>query len=210
METDYRIDVGILCGGDGTRIKHLTQGLPKCVVPIGTKPFLWFLLNQLHFYKNVNNIFLAVSDKGEPIQKELDKVELPNKDNIHFVTEEKPMGTLLGLLSLLPNITTSDLLVLNGDTYCKNFNFYEFYDFHHHNKNIISVAKYTNKNSGIWLVQTQLLDTVISAHAEGYDKEILLYHRWVQVGYYQTGCSFIDIGTEHGLKEMIREYSPKK
>ena len=37
----------ILCGGLGTRLRPITNFLPKPMVEINYKPFLWYLLNQL-------------------------------------------------------------------------------------------------------------------------------------------------------------------
>lgn len=38
----------ILCGGLGTRLRPYTDRMPKPMIPCNGKPFLWYLLQQLH------------------------------------------------------------------------------------------------------------------------------------------------------------------
>ena len=44
----------ILCGGLGTRLRPITNSIPKPMVEINKKPFLWYLLDKLS--SNPNNI----------------------------------------------------------------------------------------------------------------------------------------------------------
>lgn len=37
----------ILAGGKGTRISELTQNTPKCLLPIGNKPMIWYPVRML-------------------------------------------------------------------------------------------------------------------------------------------------------------------
>src|SRR5262245_31087864 len=40
------MQVVILCGGKGTRIRDVTEDLPKPMIPIGGKPILWHIMNS--------------------------------------------------------------------------------------------------------------------------------------------------------------------
>jgi glucose-1-phosphate cytidylyltransferase len=44
------MDVVILCGGKGTRIREVTEDLPKPMIPIGGRPILWHIMRwYAHF-----------------------------------------------------------------------------------------------------------------------------------------------------------------
>ena len=37
----------VLAGGRGTRMDHLTSNTPKCLLPIGNKPMIWYPVRML-------------------------------------------------------------------------------------------------------------------------------------------------------------------
>ena len=41
------MEVIILAGGFGTRLRSVVNEVPKCMAPIANKPFLWYLLKYL-------------------------------------------------------------------------------------------------------------------------------------------------------------------
>tara|TARA_Y100000310_G_C20565056_1_gene755063 strand:- start:80 stop:775 length:696 start_codon:yes stop_codon:yes gene_type:complete len=56
----------ILCGGEGTRLKELTESIPKPLVEIGGKPILWHIMKTYaHF--GFNDFVLCLGYKGEMI-----------------------------------------------------------------------------------------------------------------------------------------------
>ena len=40
------MQVVILCGGQGTRLRETSEHLPKPMVPIGGKPILWHIMKH--------------------------------------------------------------------------------------------------------------------------------------------------------------------
>ena len=44
------IPVMILCGGKGTRLRDVTEVLPKPMVPIGEQPILWHSISSSTSY----------------------------------------------------------------------------------------------------------------------------------------------------------------
>lgn len=58
----------ILCGGEGTRLKELTEEIPKPMIEIGGKPILWHLMK---FYQGhgFNDFILCLGYKGEKIRE---------------------------------------------------------------------------------------------------------------------------------------------
>lgn len=59
--------VVILCGGQGTRIRELTDLIPKPMVDIGGKPILWHIM-QCYSRFGYNEFILALGYKGEIIK----------------------------------------------------------------------------------------------------------------------------------------------
>lgn len=61
-----KIPVVILCGGMGTRIRAVSEELPKPMVDIGGKPILWHIM-KIYSYYGVRKFILALGYKGEKI-----------------------------------------------------------------------------------------------------------------------------------------------
>lgn len=57
----------ILCGGLGTRLRPLTDTIPKPMVPVNGKPFLYYLLEQLSG-QGINRFVLLIGYLGEQIK----------------------------------------------------------------------------------------------------------------------------------------------
>ena len=52
------MEVIILAGGLGTRLRSVVSEVPKCMAPIAGKPFLWYILKYLTKY-NVSKVILT-------------------------------------------------------------------------------------------------------------------------------------------------------
>jgi glucose-1-phosphate cytidylyltransferase len=58
----------ILCGGKGTRLRELTEEIPKPLVEIGGKPILWHIM-KIYESNGFKDFILALGYKGELIKK---------------------------------------------------------------------------------------------------------------------------------------------
>lgn len=102
----------IIAGGEGKRLRPLTQDCPKPMLRVGGKPLLEIILERCidagfqHFYLSVNYL-------KEQIKDHFDDGAGWNV-RIDYLEETQPLGTG-GALSLLPQKPTEPLLVLNGD-----------------------------------------------------------------------------------------------
>jgi len=104
--------VVIMAGGEGKRLRPLTQDCPKPMLRVGGKPLLEIILEQCidagfqHFYLSVNYLKEQIQDHfGDGTRWHV---------QIDYLEETQPLGTG-GALSLLPQKPTEPLLVLNGD-----------------------------------------------------------------------------------------------
>ena len=58
----------ILCGGKGTRLRELTEEIPKPLVELGGKPILWHIM-KIYESNGFRDFVLALGYKGEMIKK---------------------------------------------------------------------------------------------------------------------------------------------
>lgn len=106
----------ILAGGFGTRLSSKISGVPKPMAPIGGRPFLDILLDQL-LHAGCQHIILSVGYLHEVI---LDRFRDGYRGlSLDFVIEDTPLGTGGAIRRALQHATESAVFVLNGDTYLK-------------------------------------------------------------------------------------------
>lgn len=58
----------ILCGGKGTRIKDVSEVLPKPMLPIGNKPMLWHIM-KIYSHYGIKDFILCLGYKGWVIKE---------------------------------------------------------------------------------------------------------------------------------------------
>ena len=87
------MEVVILAGGLGTRLRSEVKDVPKCMAPVAGKPFLWYLLKDLNKYKEVTRVILSVGYLREFIFKWIEGVRREFSFAIEYAIEEKPLGT---------------------------------------------------------------------------------------------------------------------
>lgn len=61
------LDVMILCGGLGTRLREETEFKPKPMVEVGGRPILWHIMKHYHAF-GVRNFILCLGYKGDMIR----------------------------------------------------------------------------------------------------------------------------------------------
>ena len=101
----------VMAGGHGRRLRPLTENLPKPLLPVGDRPLLQRMVEQL-CVANVNRVSITTHFLGECIKEHLgDGSELGVA--IEYISEDRPLGTA-GALGLL-DAPTEPILVINGD-----------------------------------------------------------------------------------------------
>ena len=118
-----KIDIVILAGGKGSRIKKLINNCPKPLARINkNKMFLDYLLNNICKY-NINKIFILAGYKGNKIYKVYHGKNI-NLVPVKCIVEKKPLGTAGSLLQIKKKISKK-FMIINGDTIF-DINFDEF------------------------------------------------------------------------------------
>lgn len=101
----------LMAGGFGRRLGDLTRETPKPLLPVGGRPILDRLLEQIE-NAGVSDVHIAVHYKASQI-KDFVKARR-NAADIHFIDEDEPLGTA-GALSRLSSGAQEPILVVNGD-----------------------------------------------------------------------------------------------
>lgn len=116
----------LMAGGLGTRLRPLTDQLPKPMLKVGGKPILETIIKG--FKKcGYKNFILSVNYKKEMIQNYFQDGGAFGV-NITYIEEDKRMGTA-GALSLLSERPTKPIFVMNGDILTQ-VNFEQLMEFH--------------------------------------------------------------------------------
>lgn len=106
------IDAVIMAGGKGTRLRPLTNNIPKPLLMVGDKAIIEHNLDRLALY-GIDDFWISVKYLGEQIENYFGN---GNNKNIHinYVWEDKPLGTV-GAVSKITNFVHDYILITNSD-----------------------------------------------------------------------------------------------
>lgn len=130
------IDVVIMAGGRGTRLKPLTDNTPKPLLIIGSKPIIEHNIDRL-LNNGIDKIYISVNYLGDQIKKYFKNGE-DKKVSISYTDEDKPLGTI-GAVSKIADFEHEVVLVMNSDL-LTNIDFADFYSEFINNDADIAVA----------------------------------------------------------------------
>jgi len=133
--SQFNIPVVIMAGGLGTRMKPLTNVIPKPLIPLGAKTIIEHIFDRFAMH-GCSGFFISVNYKAELIEYYLKEQQL--KYSLSFLKEEKPLGTA-GSLSLLKGIIDQTFFVSNCDIIIEQ-DYSEILDFHRINQNKITIV----------------------------------------------------------------------
>ena len=106
------VDVVVMAGGKGTRLRPLTDSTPKPLLKIGGKPILEHNIHRISLY-GMDDLWISVNYLGEQIEEYFGNGNHKNL-NIDYVWEEEPLGTI-GSVSKIDNFIHDYVLVTNSD-----------------------------------------------------------------------------------------------
>ncbi len=108
------IDVAILVGGLGTRLRGVVDDVPKPLAPVLGRPFLFFLLDMLSL-RGARSVTLCSGYMAGFVKKKTgaEWLGMPLRHSV----ENEPMGTAGALALARDHLKSERVLVLNGDTW---------------------------------------------------------------------------------------------
>ncbi|MEK5146259.1 nucleotidyltransferase family protein [Psychrobacillus sp. FSL K6-4615] len=128
--------VVLMVGGLGTRLRPLTEKIPKPMLNVGDKPILETIIES---FKNFGftNFILSVNYKKEMIMDYFQDGSHLGV-NVEYIVETKKLGTA-GALSLLPEKLSEPFFVMNGDILTK-INFEQLLNFHNDTDSVATMC----------------------------------------------------------------------
>lgn len=218
----------ILAGGFGTRLKHVVPDVPKPMAPIGNRPFLEYIFEDLE-QKGIKHVILAVGYMKEKI-KDYFKDKYKSIE-ISYSEENVPLGTGGAIKKALSKCREEDVFIVNGDTFY-DIDFRKMKKFHIENKSSLTLAVKEMKNfdrygsliiedkkiirfeekkpmlqgkinGGIYLIKKSILDE-INEESFSFEKEILENEK-IQKFAYENNGYFIDIGIPEDYYKFVKK-----
>ena len=129
------LPVVIMAGGKGTRLKPITNVIPKPLVPVGDKTILEVIMDQFESI-GCHKFYMSVNYKADMMKYYLSQLE--HKYDIEFFMEDKPLGTI-GSVSLLKGKITTPFFVSNCDSINEQ-DYRDVYDYHVNNHNDMTIV----------------------------------------------------------------------
>ncbi len=126
----------IMAGGEGRRLRPITEKIPKPMVDIGGVPLLERQIERLAKV-GLKRIYISVNYLGSLIEDYFGDGSNFGVE-VHYLREQEKLGTG-GSLTILPEIPTAPIVVMNGDV-LTTFDFTSLYEFHCANSVDITVA----------------------------------------------------------------------
>lgn len=129
------LPVVIMAGGKGTRLKPITNVIPKPLVPVGDKTILEVIMDQFEGI-GCHKFYMSVNYKADMMKYYLS--QLDHRYDIEFFMEDKPLGTI-GSVSLLKGKITTPFFVSNCDSINEQ-DYRDVYDYHVSNHNDLTIV----------------------------------------------------------------------
>ncbi len=111
MEVVRPVKAVIMAGGEGSRLRPLTCETPKPLVPVCNRPVMGYILDLLAD-QGVQEVFVTLGYRPGAIPSAFG--DRHRGMRIHYVTEERPLGTAGGVAALRSALDGT-FLVVSGD-----------------------------------------------------------------------------------------------
>ena len=133
---DFNLPVIIMAGGQGTRLRPLTNVLPKPLIPIGEQTMLEDIMDRF-VECGCHDFYISVNYKAETIKRYMSSLDKPQY-HITYFQEDKPLGTA-GSLHLLKDKIKDTFFVSNCDIIIDE-DYGEILKYHRENHNEVTVV----------------------------------------------------------------------
>lgn len=140
MDSLSNVDVVVLAGGLGTRLRSVVSDKPKVLAPVRGKPFLDHVLESL-FAQGLRRVILCVGHMREQVGAYVAEraASDPRFRGVVCSEEVEPLGTGGAIKNAKSLIASDQFFVMNGDTIA-HIDFSAMIDFHMKHGGEISIA----------------------------------------------------------------------
>ncbi len=130
------LSVVIMAGGRGSRLKPISNIIPKPLIPVGNATISENIMDRF-IEAGCSNFYFSVNYKKELIKHYFENLP-ESRYKIEFIVEDKPLGTA-GSLHLLKNKISETFFVSNCDILIDQ-DYREIYAYHREQSNEISLV----------------------------------------------------------------------
>jgi NDP-sugar pyrophosphorylase family protein len=230
------ITAAILCGGLGSRLRSVVADRPKALAPVGGRPFLTYLLDQLAAAA-VGEVVLLTGYRADQVYDALGPTYAGM--SLLYSEEPTPLGTGGALRLALPCLSGRTVLLLNGDSFC-DVDLPAFRAFHRRHAAdaslVLARARDTSRfgrvrtgpggrvwgfeekgsapgggwiNAGVYLLDRGLVEELPPGRPASLEREA--FPAWAAAGRlhgFRCPGRFLDIGTPTSYAEAERFFEP--
>jgi mannose-1-phosphate guanylyltransferase len=226
----HGVQVAILAGGLGTRIRGVLGDTPKVLAPVGDKTYLDHLIADLKA-RGVTKVTLMLGHLADKVIAHCQAAhyDLP----VDWVVEPQPLGTGGAVRFAREKLVDDPVLVMNGDTWLQA-DYAAFLRAHKQSGRLVTLlcvqvenaARYGRVvldedhaitafqekdpnttvagviNGGVYLLSQAGLDALCATHAASLEKDFFEQRADGTLGaFVADNATFIDIGTPESLKQ---------
>ncbi|WP_440913814.1 HAD-IIIA family hydrolase [Candidatus Pelagibacter sp.] len=195
------IQAVILCGGLGTRLKPITNKIPKPLAPLNGKPFIDYLLKQLKSQR-IKNVLLLTGYLGDLIKK---KVGDGRKYGLKITYSDGPVNWDTGRrLWESKKFLDKEFLLLYSDNFT-SFNLNNLKSFHRKKKSSITLTISKKTPGNISVSKNQIVKNFVIKRSKK--------NNFVEIGYMiiNKKTLFEEFKNKNcNLSELLRSLSKKK
>ena len=227
----HSLNLVVLAGGKGSRIKSLLRNRPKPMAIFNKKPFLEYIIQNYSKYY-FKNIFILTGYKSDIIYKKFNN-KYYNLNHIKCLKELRPMGTA-GALSVLKKKNVNDFILINGDTFldinlnqliksCSKNSYGSITlvknDFYKSNRKLSTLALRENKiiyqdksnfmNGGIYFFKKKIFKLIKNKNTSLENDILPNLIKNKKISGIKTKNFFLDIGTPENFKKAKKIISKK-
>ena len=131
-----KIDFVLLAGGYAGSLQPLTEFMPKAMLPLGNKPILHHIIEDVTSHCAINKIYLLCNHFSGIIFEYVNLLIQANqvKEEVIFIKSDPELYDNGGILLEIKNTISSDFLLYYSDVLPINMNYQSFLDRHFKNK----------------------------------------------------------------------------
>jgi dTDP-glucose pyrophosphorylase len=221
----------IMAGGEGRRLRPLTESMPKPLITVAGKPLVEFIIERLR-RAGITEITVALHYKADMIRERLGDGKRLGV-HIDYALEPKPLGTM-GALPLVRDKLQQPFFVVNADvlTKCDFRTMWEFHrrqeraamtvgvsthevnipygEFTLHGERVTRVEEKPRKefpiNAGIYLLDPSVIELIPTAECfDATDMIRALLDKGRVVAAYLIREYWLDVGSALALEQANRD-----
>ena len=193
------LNIFILAGGFGTRLKSVVSDVPKPMAPILDKPFIDYQIKEIRKYFLDSKIYLLTHYLSDIIES-----YFIDDKSIAILKEESPLGTGGSIKNAIDKLElgiNESLLILNGDTYIKP----NLHNMLSDSKSKVSIVGSLQENCDRYGTLTIRNDQIIDFN----EKEVGIENSYINAGcYYFDNLEFFNKieEQEFAIEDKFKEY----